>query len=95
MTGMKCMLRIARKDAAFDYDRFFRAYAHGWLIRQTPETAKAVTDDPHPMNYQRINVTSMVCICHHRTGLLSGDTIPQPKPPFGVLFCLKMRNFIV
>jgi predicted metalloendopeptidase len=57
MTGMKCMLRIAKKDPSFDYDRFFRAYAHGWLTKETPETAKAVTDDPHPMNYQRINVT--------------------------------------
>ena len=35
MTGMKCMLRIAKKDPSFDYDRFFRAYAHGWLTKET------------------------------------------------------------
>ncbi|MBQ3790838.1 MAG: FtsX-like permease family protein [Lachnospiraceae bacterium] len=57
MTGMKCILRLAEKDPAFDYDRFFRAYAHGWLTRETPETARIYLDDPHPMNYQRVNVT--------------------------------------
>ena len=57
MEGMKCMLRLAAKDPDFDYDRFFRAYANGWLVKETPQRAKIYIDDPHSMNYIRINVT--------------------------------------
>ena len=57
ITGMKCILRLAAKDPDFDYDAFFRAYAHGRLIKETPEFAGAYADDPHPMDYQRVNVT--------------------------------------
>ncbi len=57
MAGMKCILRLAKKDASFDYDAFFRAYAGSWLTKETPENAIAYADDPHPMNYQRVNVT--------------------------------------
>ena len=57
MEGMKCMLRLAAKDPEFDYDAFFRAYAGGWAVKETPERAKSFTDDPHSMNYIRINVT--------------------------------------
>ena len=57
MTGVKCMLRLAQKDPSFDYDAFFRAYARGRLILVTPEFAGAYDDDPHPMDYQRVNVT--------------------------------------
>ena len=57
MEGMKCMLRLAAKDPGFDYDAFFKAYAKGWVVKETPERAKIFTDDPHSMNYIRINVT--------------------------------------
>ncbi len=57
MEGMKCMLRLAAKDPDFDYDSFFRAYAASKLIKETSEMAKLITDDPHSMNYIRINAT--------------------------------------
>ena len=57
MEGMKCMLRLAAKDPDFDYDTFFKAYANGWLVKETPESAKMLIDDPHSMNYIRVNVT--------------------------------------
>ena len=57
MAGMKCILQLAAKDPAFDYDRFFKAYAHGWLSKYTPEAVKVYNDDPHPMHYLRVNVT--------------------------------------
>ncbi len=57
MTGMKCILRIAKKDPSFDYDRFFKAYAREWMVKEKPDFAESFADDPHPMDYQRINVT--------------------------------------
>ena len=58
MGGIKCMLRMAKKIDGFDYDRFFRAYAHLWQRLESLQSSEASTlSDPHPRCYQRVNVT--------------------------------------
>ena len=57
MAGMKVCLRIAAKNKNFDYDKFFRAYAGLWTIKENLMIARAVVEDEHPMNYLRINCT--------------------------------------
>jgi putative endopeptidase len=58
MAGFKCMLKMAEKIDDFDYDRFFRAYAHLWAEVETDNSVKelAITGS-HPLNYLRVNVT--------------------------------------
>lgn len=58
MTGMDCMLRLAKAEKNFDYDKFFRQYAKVWKEVMTPEyTYLALTQDSHPLSYLRVNVT--------------------------------------
>ena len=57
MAGMKVCLRIASEDENFDYDKFYRAYADLWLLKENLMTAQALVEDVHPMNYLRINCT--------------------------------------
>ncbi len=57
MAGMKAVLRIAAEKDGFDYDAFFRAYANIWLSKETLQSAYAMINDNHPMNYLRINAT--------------------------------------
>ena len=58
MTGMKCLLYIARQTEGFDYDAFFRQYAKLWRDQSTPESMKEhILMDPHPVHYLRINAT--------------------------------------
>ena len=58
MAGMKAMLKIAESRDDFDYDRFFTSFATVWRDISTPEFQyRRVLQDPHPLNYLRINVT--------------------------------------
>ena len=58
MAGMKVMLYIAKGEAGFDYDRFFRQYARIWRSVMTPEAEyDKLLKDQHPLNYLRTNVT--------------------------------------
>lgn len=58
MAGMKAMLKIAESRDDFDYDRFFTSFATVWRDISTPEFQyRRVLEDPHPLNYLRINVT--------------------------------------
>ncbi len=58
MTGMKAMLGIAATKEDFDYDLFFRQYAKVWNVIMTKEEMMyRFVDDPHPLNYLRINCT--------------------------------------
>ena len=55
MAALKCMLSIAAEKPDFDYDRFFRAYADRYAIKEKLLMAMAQIEDVHPMNYLRIN----------------------------------------
>lgn len=57
MAGLKVILRIAAQQKDFDYDKFFRAYADVWLLKDTLPTAYKRINDVHPMGYLRINCT--------------------------------------
>lgn len=58
MAGVKVLLKIAESDEDFDYDAFFKAFARIWRRMDTREFAYLVlTQDPHPFNYLRTNVT--------------------------------------
>ncbi|MBQ2605044.1 MAG: M13 family metallopeptidase [Clostridia bacterium] len=55
--GIKGALSIAKKSENFDYDKFFRAYAHFYAGQISREMEKySVTNDEHPLDYLRINV---------------------------------------
>ena len=41
----------------FDYDKFFRANANFWLVKDSLQNALARLSDEHPMLYLRINCT--------------------------------------
>ena len=55
MGGLKCMLRLAAKREGFDYDRFFRSFAHLWMSKGTLNTVYAYINDEHPLPYLRVN----------------------------------------
>ena len=57
MAGLKAILRIAAKQKDFDYDKFFRALADVWLVKDTLPMAYIRINDVHPMCYLRINCT--------------------------------------
>ena len=57
ITGFKCILRIAAGKEGFDYDKFFRAYAQHWLVKDSLTMAGIRLNDEHPMHYLRTNVT--------------------------------------
>lgn len=58
ITGMDCMLRLAKHQDNFDYDKFFRQYAKAWKIVSSREFENfLLTQDVHPLNYLRVNVT--------------------------------------
>ena len=54
--GMKVILRIAAQKEGFDYDAFFRAYADNYMSVMTPEVARQLLGDQHPLSYLRINI---------------------------------------
>ncbi|MCR5106928.1 MAG: M13 family metallopeptidase [Lachnospiraceae bacterium] len=56
LAGIKCMLLMAGKIDGFDYDKFFRTYAHMWASVMTlSEVQKRIATDVHPLFYLRIN----------------------------------------
>jgi len=55
MGAMKCILRIASKIKDFDYDAFFKYFAHKWSSIVTPELMMFYLSDPHVPGYARIN----------------------------------------
>ena len=57
MAGVKVALRVAAKKENFDYDVFFRSYAHIWLTKYTLQRVYSRFKDEHPMPYLRINAT--------------------------------------
>ena len=60
LTGMSLTLDLARKDADFDYDAFFRAFAAFFFCYMTdPVEAmpRDIASNPHPLPYIRINFT--------------------------------------
>ena len=57
MGGVKVALCLAKKEANFDYDSFFRQYAKLWLFSCSLNDMSAYIDDEHPLDYLRVNVT--------------------------------------
>ena len=56
MAGVQCMLRLAAKEADFDYDLFFRSYAKLWSSNATPNIDyERGLYDTHPLKYLRVN----------------------------------------
>lgn len=55
--GMQCILRIANKYPAFDYDAFFTHFASCWAcLRLDDQEYAMLLSDEHPLNYLRVNV---------------------------------------
>lgn len=58
IAGVKCLLNIAKEEADFDYDAFFRQYASIWKRLSSREFEYfCLTQDVHPLHYLRTNVT--------------------------------------
>ena len=58
MAGMKCMLTIGGGIEDFDYDKFFRAYAHMVAEADTLAALESLAaTDVHPLPYLRANVS--------------------------------------
>ena len=56
LVAMKILLRIANKEANFDYDKFFRNYARSWRTITTSRSEYyALSQDTHPLPYLRVN----------------------------------------
>ncbi len=55
MGGIKCMLRIASQKENFDYDKFFRSFAHLWLNKATYNRVLRLLNNTHPLEYLRVN----------------------------------------
>lgn len=56
LVAMKILLRIAGKEADFDYDRFFRAFAESWRTITTVQSEYyTLIQDTHPLPYLRVN----------------------------------------
>lgn len=57
MGGIKCMLGIAKERENFDYDLFFTSYAQLWASKATFIYETMMTNDEHPIDCFRVNVT--------------------------------------
>ena len=57
MAGMKVALRVASEKENFDYDKFYRAFADLWFVKENLMMARAGIEDEHPLQYLRINCT--------------------------------------
>ena len=75
MSGMKVMLRLAKEDADFDYDAFFRQYAGVWKQISTYEReVYRLTRGEHPLNFLRVNaVLQQFDEFHDTYGTEEGD----------------------
>ena len=54
---MKVALRVASEKENFDYDKFYRAFADLWFVKENLMMARAGIEDEHPLQYLRINCT--------------------------------------
>lgn len=56
--GLAVALRLARRRADFDYDRFFRSYARYWrcLVSEGYLRQRALVADSHPLDSIRVNL---------------------------------------
>ena len=57
MSDYVWLCRVAATKKDFDYDKFYRAYADGFLTKDTLQYAYGRINDVHPMHYLRINCT--------------------------------------
>ena len=57
MGGLKCMLLLAEKEPDFDYELFFKSYASLWRCKTDYINEMRSTEDEHPLNFLRTNVT--------------------------------------
>lgn len=58
MGGVRVTLELAKKIPGFDYDAYFRNYAKMWAVQRLLEEEKFLfSDDEHPLDFYRINVT--------------------------------------
>ena len=56
LVAMKILLRIAAKEAGFDYDKFFRTFSETWKTITTIQTEYyTLSQDTHPLAYLRVN----------------------------------------
>ena len=56
LVAMKILLRIAKDDNSFDYDKFFRAFSETWKTITTIQSEYyALSQDTHPLPYLRVN----------------------------------------
>ena len=55
MGGVKCMLGIASGKENFDYDKFFRGFAHLWMNKSSYGRVLRLLNNSHPMDYLRVN----------------------------------------
>ena len=57
MGGLKASMLVAAGEKGFDYDAFFRAYAHCWLsVTSVADVENHMATDTHPLNNHRVNV---------------------------------------
>lgn len=75
ITGLKCMLLLAKEKKDFDYDKFFRSYSALWRSVATRERCELQAyQDGHPLDYLRVNVTLMQQSEFYETyGIREGD----------------------
>lgn len=60
--GMKVVMRLAKQDKDFDYDKFFRFYANSWARVMSLDDATAqLATDSHPLDRDRVNVPVREC----------------------------------
>lgn len=56
--GLKCMIEISKQREDFDYQKFFRAFAHTWATcRNYSAELQMDSQDVHPLPFLRTNVT--------------------------------------
>ncbi|MCR5544279.1 MAG: M13 family metallopeptidase [Eubacterium sp.] len=58
--GTRVCLMLAKNRESFDYDAFFRYYAEHWAkLEAKRDIIYRIKNDPHPLNYLRVNYVLM------------------------------------
>lgn len=75
LVGMKILLRIAKQDDSFDYDKFFRSFAATWRTITTMQSEfHILMQDNHPLPYLRVNaVVQQFDEFYDTFGIMPGD----------------------
>ena len=56
LVAVKILLRLAKKDADFDYDKFFKSFSESWRTITTMRSEYyTLLQDTHPLAYLRVN----------------------------------------